>query len=107
MAKLPSEIRFCAVTESELGKAIATLNASLFDFTGPKERFVTLAAVVLDPATHACTLVTGGFAAPLLYRPDEREIIEAMRPERNGLPPGLMEGEQLASPRSCSSRERA
>jgi serine phosphatase RsbU (regulator of sigma subunit) len=97
MAKLSSEIRFCAVAEPEPRKAIARLNESLCPFTGPMERFVTLAIAVLDPATHVCTLVNCGLGMPLLWRPSSGEVVEAMPKKSVGVPLGIAEGQEFDS----------
>jgi phosphoserine phosphatase RsbU/P len=97
MAKLSSDIRFCTLAEPEPRKAIATLNDSLCEFTGPMDRFVTLAAVVLDPKTHVATMVSGGHGSPLLYKSATGELSEAMPSSVSGPPLGVMDGMEFES----------
>ncbi len=92
MAKLSSDIRFCTLAESEPHRAIARLNDSLCEFTGPMDRFVTLCAVVLDPKTHQATIVSGGHGSPLLYKSKTGEIVEAMPSSVAGMPLGMIDG---------------
>jgi serine phosphatase RsbU (regulator of sigma subunit)/pSer/pThr/pTyr-binding forkhead associated (FHA) protein len=97
MAKLSSDIRFATLAEPEPRKAIAKLNDSLCEFTGPMDRFVTVAAVTLDPKTHVATMVSGGHGSPLLYRPTTGEVVEAMPGSIGGPPLGMMEGMEFES----------
>ena len=48
--------------------------------------------VVLDPATHAATLVSAGHSSPLLYRASTGEFKEAMPRDVAGVPLGIMDG---------------
>jgi serine phosphatase RsbU (regulator of sigma subunit)/pSer/pThr/pTyr-binding forkhead associated (FHA) protein len=97
MAKLSSDIRFCALAESEPRQVIARLNESLCTFTGPMDRFVTLAAVVLDPKAHTATMVSGGHGSPFLWRPASGEVVEAIPKKIVGLPLGIAEGLEFDS----------
>lgn len=92
MAKLSSDIRFCALSQPELAQAIAQLNDSLHEFIGPMDRFVTLVAVALEPATHRVTMVSGGHGSPLLWQPATGELVEAMPKHVSGPPLGMIEG---------------
>jgi sigma-B regulation protein RsbU (phosphoserine phosphatase) len=71
---------------------MAKLNDSLCEFTGPMDRFVTLAAVILDPASHTATMMSGGHGSPLLWRPSRGEVVEAMPKDVGGPPLGMFEG---------------
>jgi serine phosphatase RsbU (regulator of sigma subunit)/pSer/pThr/pTyr-binding forkhead associated (FHA) protein len=92
MAKLSSDIRFSMLSESEPAAAISKLNDLLYEFTVQLDRFVTLAAVVLDPNTHSATLVSAGHPSPLLYRGGTGEIKEAMPKDVVGVPLGVVDG---------------
>ncbi len=67
MAKLGAEARFCMLAQPDPAKAVAMLNDNLIR-GGIGEKYVTLAAVVLDPEAHAVTVVTAGHYPPMRYR---------------------------------------
>ena len=90
MAKLSAEARFSMLTESEPHKAIAVLNNQLFRGIG--DRFVTLAALVLDPVAHRVTIVNAGHLNPMRYGSANTDFLEAIDTEKTGLPLGVMEG---------------
>lgn len=92
MAKLSSDARFCLLTQPDLQHAVNSLNDLLCQQAGELDRFVTLAAVVLDPATHTATVVSAGHMAPLLYRRAAGTIEDAMPKNVPGMPLGVMEG---------------
>jgi serine phosphatase RsbU (regulator of sigma subunit)/pSer/pThr/pTyr-binding forkhead associated (FHA) protein len=92
MAKLASDIRFSFLSEADPQQAIAKLNDLLYAFVSEMDRFVTLVAVVLDPATHTVTMVSGGHSSPLLYRPSTGELFPAMPKSVGGPPLGMIEG---------------
>jgi serine phosphatase RsbU (regulator of sigma subunit)/pSer/pThr/pTyr-binding forkhead associated (FHA) protein len=92
MAKLSSDTRFCLLTFPDPAKAVTELNDLLYQHTSQMDRFVTLAAAVLDPATHVVTLLSGGHPSPLLYRPADGSLTEAMPREVPGVPLGMLEG---------------
>jgi sigma-B regulation protein RsbU (phosphoserine phosphatase) len=92
MAKLSSDTRFCLLTNADPAKAVTQLNDLLYQHTSQMDRFVTLAAAVLDPATHAVTLISGGHPSPLQYRPVDGSLTEAMPREVPGVPLGMLEG---------------
>jgi serine phosphatase RsbU (regulator of sigma subunit) len=91
MAKLSSDARFCFFAESNPGQAVAKLNDLLQEFTAPMDRFVTLAAVVLDPAHHTATLVSAGHPSPQLCRRGSA-LQDAVPKTTAGLPLGMVEG---------------
>ena len=92
MVRLSSDIRYSMLTESDPGRAIAKLNDSLYEFTSKMDRFVTLAAVILDPTTHAVTMVSAGHASPLLWRPATGQLVDALPSTFGGPPLGMLEG---------------
>ncbi len=91
MAKLSAEVRFSMLTQPEPHKAIGVLNDQLFR-GGIGDRFVTLAALVLDPLTHRVVIVNAAQVNPQRYRAAESEFAEAISTEMTGLPLGAMEG---------------
>jgi serine phosphatase RsbU (regulator of sigma subunit) len=96
VAKLSSEVRFCLLTEPDPAKAIGLLNDQLLR-GGLGDRFVTLAAVILDPAAHTVTVVNAGHMSPILYRPGTNEMIETISSDASGLPLGTMPGWEYQS----------
>jgi serine phosphatase RsbU (regulator of sigma subunit) len=92
MAKLSSEARFCLLSRTDPAEAITVLNDLLCKHTCHMDRFVTLAAAVLDPAAHTLTLVNAGHPPPLIYRPSSEKVEEAIWKETIGLPLGVLEG---------------
>jgi sigma-B regulation protein RsbU (phosphoserine phosphatase) len=91
MAKLSSDTRFCLLTEDDSARAVSTLNNLLYPHTSPLDRFVTLAACVLDPKTHTVTLVSAGHPPPMLYRKADGSLTDSMPKSVPGLPLGMME----------------
>ena len=92
MAKLSSDIRFSMLSEPDPGNAICKLNDLLYEFTSQLDRFVTLAAVFLDPLTHSATMVSAGHSLPVLYRPTSGEFRDAMPKDVAGVPLGILDG---------------
>ena len=77
MAKLSSDARFCLLTEKEASVAVNKLNDLLAPQTSQMDRFVTLAAALVDTASHHVQLVNAGHPSPLLYRRATGQIEEA------------------------------
>jgi serine phosphatase RsbU (regulator of sigma subunit) len=92
MAKLSSDARFCFWAEPNPGAAVSKLNDLLYEFASPLDRFVTLAAAVLDPARHTVTLVNAGHPSPLLYRKAGGALQDAVPRATAGVPLGMLEG---------------
>ena len=88
MAKLSAEVRFALLTEPDLAHAVALLNNLLIE-GGIGDRFVTLAALVLDPADHSVTLVNAGHINPNVVR-ESGAMSEAITNAKSGLPLGLV-----------------
>lgn len=91
VAKLSSEVRFCMLTEQDPARAVALLNDQMIR-GGLGDRFVTLAAVILDTATHRVTVVNAGHMPPILYRASRNEFSESISNDATGLPLGTMPG---------------
>jgi serine phosphatase RsbU (regulator of sigma subunit) len=90
VAKLSSEVRFCLLTEPDPAKAVGLLNDQMIR-GGLGDRFVTLAAAVLDPAAHRVTVVNAGHMNPRLYRAGG-SLTDAISTDATGLPLGVMPG---------------
>jgi serine phosphatase RsbU (regulator of sigma subunit) len=96
MARLSADARFCMLTEPDAAAAVNKLN-SLMTQVGPADRFVTLAAAVLDYGSHAVTLVNAGNPAPLIYHRATCTVEEAIGNEAGGLPLGVLDDFQYGS----------
>ena len=92
MAKLSSDTRFCLSGEADPARAIGALNDLLYPHTSHMDRFVTLAAVLLDPIAHNITVVNAGHPSPLLIRRNATAPEDVTTRERTGLPLGIYEG---------------
>ena len=91
MAKLCADARFCMLTEPDLAAAITKLN-SLISQSGIAAQFVTLIAIILDPATNLATLVHAGHPSPVIYHQATRTVTEAINNDAVGLPLGVVDG---------------
>jgi serine phosphatase RsbU (regulator of sigma subunit) len=89
VAKLSSEVRFCLVTEPTLAKAISSLNDQMFR-GGLQDRFVTLAAMILDPREHTVVAVNAGHMSPKMYLAATGTLEEIISSDATGLPLGIM-----------------
>ena len=67
VARISGEAKVCMITKPDIAAAVTQLNDLFFeaDF---EDRFLTLAASVLDPRTHQVTLVNAGHVPPWIYR---------------------------------------
>lgn len=89
MAKLSAEVRFSLLTEPDPARAITLLNDQLIGGIG--DRFVTLAAAVLDPAKHEVTIVNAGHINPSRLSP-AGTFEDAVPDDEGGLPLGAVPG---------------
>jgi sigma-B regulation protein RsbU (phosphoserine phosphatase) len=96
MAKLSAEARFCMLTEPDPAAAITQLNDLLMR-AGLMDRFVTLAAAVLDPARFLVTIINAGHMAPLIYRQATGKFEESISTEKTGLPLGVLDKYQYVA----------
>lgn len=96
MAKLCAHARFCMLTEPDPAVGITKLN-SLMSQSGMADRFVTLVAAILDPASHTVTLVNAGHPSPLIYQEATRNVGEVISNEATGLPLGVVDDFEYAS----------
>jgi serine phosphatase RsbU (regulator of sigma subunit) len=98
MAKLSSDARFCLLTETEPKEAISRLNDLIYQNTSQMDRFVTLAAMVLDPASHTVTLVNAGHPSPMLCgKGTDHKLKECVPRDVAGVPLGMLEGFEYGS----------
>jgi serine phosphatase RsbU (regulator of sigma subunit) len=97
VAKLSSEVRFCLLTEPEPARAITLLNDQMIR-GGLGDRFVTLAAAVLDPAANTLTIVNAGHMIPRHFRMGRQGLLgDAISDDRGGLSLGFMPGYEYES----------
>jgi serine phosphatase RsbU (regulator of sigma subunit)/pSer/pThr/pTyr-binding forkhead associated (FHA) protein len=88
MVKFSVEARFCLQAEKDLSAAVTKLDA-VMTRAALADRFVTLAAVMLDPASHTATLVNAGHPSPLLARHATGAVETAAPMDMAGPPIGL------------------
>lgn len=91
MAKISSDARYCLLTRPNLADAISQLNTHL-NQAAISDRFVTLAAAVLDRDTHTVTFVNAGHPSPLLHSSKSGKVVETTSNDITGLPLGVLEG---------------
>jgi len=91
MCRFGAEARASLRTETDLAAAVRQLN-SIMQSLGVTDRFMTLAALQLDPETHTVIVVNAGHPSPLLLR-RATGAIEELTPAKSGGPPiGLLDG---------------
>jgi sigma-B regulation protein RsbU (phosphoserine phosphatase) len=93
MVKFSVEMRVCLLNEADLPVAVSMINA-LMSQVSLTDRFVTLVAAVLDPATHTATLVNAGHPWPLLFHHATGAVQEAGPNEVKGPPIGVADSHQ-------------
>jgi serine phosphatase RsbU (regulator of sigma subunit) len=90
MARFSAEARACLRTVPDLAAAICQLN-TLMQPINLTDRFVTLAALMLDLTTHTATVVNAGHPSPLLRRANG-VIEEIVSKADSGPPIGVLDG---------------
>jgi serine phosphatase RsbU (regulator of sigma subunit)/pSer/pThr/pTyr-binding forkhead associated (FHA) protein len=90
MSRFSAEARTCLRTEADLAGAVRALNR-LMQPLSQTDRFVTLAALVLDPARHTVHLVNAGHLPPLVLRRATGTLEEAASRDEQGLPLGVVD----------------
>lgn len=89
VAKLSSEVRYCLLTEKDPSKAIQLLNDQMIR-GGLGDRFVTLAAVILDPKKHKLVIVNAGHMSPRMLCAATGALSDTISNDQTGLPLGVM-----------------
>ena len=97
MAKLSSDTRFSLLTERDLAERPASSTICSMNFTSPMDRFVTLAAAIVDPVKHSITFANAGHDSPMWYHQADRSLTDAVPVATAGLPLGIMEDYQYSS----------
>jgi serine phosphatase RsbU (regulator of sigma subunit) len=85
-AKFAAELRYQLMTAKQAGEAITRLNRSLAETIG-ESRFITLVAIMLDPASGNMTLVNAGHPPPILFQPGGQSVEIGM--QESGFPLGV------------------
>ena len=96
MAKLSAEARYCILTQPSLAAAVNLLNEQLIR-GGIGDRFVTMAAIILNPMTHKVVLVNAGHINPNRFRLLDKSFDEVITNDLSGLPLGLVTGFEYQS----------
>ena len=91
MAKLSADARFCLMTEDGLAKAISKLNGELCQHASEMDRFVTLAAALLETETGVVTLVSAGHPSPFRHSRATGMLEEVVPRDVAGVPLGMLE----------------
>lgn len=86
MAKLAADMRYHLASTAASADAVNRMSAG-FARGDWADRFVTLVAIVLDPAQHEATIVNAGHMAPYLRRPDGR--VDTIGEDQKGFPLGV------------------
>ena len=92
-----SACRYLFPHESSPEIAVAKLNDIICRSVGEMHLYITLSAVVLDPAKHSVTLVSAGQPLPLLWRSANRRFVDGLPPGFGSLPLGVQEGTRFAT----------
>ena len=78
---------------------MARLNDLIHQHASRNDRFVTLAAAVLDLERHEVALINAGHLTPLLYRRATGKLEDAMAYRAGGPPLGLVKGQTYGTTR--------
>jgi serine phosphatase RsbU (regulator of sigma subunit)/pSer/pThr/pTyr-binding forkhead associated (FHA) protein len=95
MARFSAQARACLRAEANLVAAVGALNV-LMQPLGLTDRFMTLAALDLDSASHTVTLVNAGHPAPLAVRRASGAVEDVNAGHVVGVPLGVMDYEYQA-----------
>ena len=99
MARLSSDVRYCASTAAGPGQAVTQINESLTT-ANLQDKFVTFVLLVIDINAHTVTVVNAGHMPPMVRRSESGQIEEVAEAEA-GLPLAVVEGvvyEQVVTP---------
>ena len=88
MSRISSIVRCTMKHESDLEKAIGTIN-NMMCSDAVSGRFVTYVLAVIDVNTHNMSIVNGGHMSPIILKPDGS--IEEFDDDSIGIPVGVME----------------
>ncbi|MEZ6139855.1 MAG: SpoIIE family protein phosphatase [Zavarzinella sp.] len=96
MARLSGEARVATLQGKDLSEIISILNQRMID-ANLGDRYVTLAAFLIDPETNVVEIVNAGHISPLLVRTDTKTIEPLFPKGHNNFPIGWIDGHQFSS----------
>lgn len=92
VARVSGEAKVCMLTRPNIADAVTRLNDLFFE-ANFEDRFLALAAAVLDPARHEVTFVNAGnLPPPLIYRQKTRKLEEPVPRAVSGFAIGQLPG---------------
>ncbi|MEM7201262.1 MAG: SpoIIE family protein phosphatase [Planctomycetota bacterium] len=92
MARLASDVRYALAQADDPAVALSLVHRAL-STSGPEDRFVTFALLVLDPRAHEIAFANAGHPPPLLRRADG--CVVPLRPSRLGVPLNVSDDPEL------------
>jgi serine phosphatase RsbU (regulator of sigma subunit) len=93
VARVSGEAKVCMITQPDVACAVSHLN-ELFAQANFEDRYLTLAASVLDPKTHQVALVNAGHVDPWVYRQATRSLEKPVPDAVRSWPVGWVAGNQ-------------
>jgi serine phosphatase RsbU (regulator of sigma subunit) len=96
MARMSGEARVSMLTQPNVAEAITHLNEQLM-MANLEDRYVTLSAAVIDPASHRIDLVSAGHLSPWVYRDSERRLEKVFKKDTGDFPVGWVPGHRYTS----------
>lgn len=96
LARLIGEIQHGFANQRELSRAVGAVNNAMTR-SGNYDRFITMVAIALDPATHRVAIVNAGHIAPRRLRTRDRSFDLAIPRDQSGLPLGILENFEYAA----------
>jgi sigma-B regulation protein RsbU (phosphoserine phosphatase) len=91
MARLSGEARVSMLTQPNVAQAITDLNDRLMQ-ANLEDRYVTLSAAVIDPATHRIELVSAGHLSPWVFRQTTGNLEKVFEKDTGDFPVGWVPG---------------
>jgi phosphoserine phosphatase RsbU/P len=96
MARLSGEARVSMLTQSNVARAITSLNEQLMQ-ANLEDRYVTLSAAVIDPKSHTIELVSAGHLSPFVFRSATKKLEKVFDKDSGDFPVGWVPGHVYTS----------
>jgi serine phosphatase RsbU (regulator of sigma subunit)/pSer/pThr/pTyr-binding forkhead associated (FHA) protein len=96
MARMSGEARVSMLTQADVASAITHLNEQLM-MANLEDRYVTLSAAVIDPATHRIDLVSAGHLSPWVFRHSDKKLKKVFEKDTGDFPVGWVPGHRYSS----------